>query len=141
MTGADVVRVARSMLGCRYAHQGRSRAGLDCIGLPVLVRAELGLEALDAAPGYAKTSAAFEMIDFCRAQMVEVAPADIQPGDILVQIHGMTRHMAIVCDYPLCPDSLGIIHAWLPNRRVTECRLDDAFMQTVRGCFRFKEIA
>jgi hypothetical protein len=49
--------------------------------------------------------------------------------------------LAIVCDYPLCPNSLGIIHAWLPNRRVTECRLDDVFMQTVRGCFRFKEIA
>ena len=141
MTGADVVRVARSLLGVRYTHQGRSRAGLDCIGLPVLVRAELGLPALDAAPGYAKTSAAFEMLDFCRAHMVEVSPVEIQPGDILVQIDGIGRHMAIVCDYPLSPESLGIIHAWRPNRRVTECRLDDGFMRLVRGCFRFKEIA
>ena len=140
MTGADVVRVARSMLGIRYLHQGRSRAGLDCIGLPVLVRAELGLPALDAAPGYAKTSTAFEMLEFCRAHMVEVSPVELQPGDILVQIDGVGRHMAIVCDYPLCPDALGIIHAWLPNRRVTECRLDDAFMKTVRGCFRFPEV-
>jgi cell wall-associated NlpC family hydrolase len=140
VTGAEIVAAARALLGVRYAHQGRSRAGLDCIGLPVLVRAELGLAPLDAAPGYARTSTAFEMLDFCRAQMTEVAPAQIRPGDILVQINGTGRHMAIVCDYPLCPDSLGIIHAWLPNKRVTECRLDDTFMQTVRGCFRFPEV-
>jgi cell wall-associated NlpC family hydrolase len=139
VTGADVVAEARQWIGVRYRHQGRSRDGVDCIGLPAVVRAELGLPALDVT-GYARTSTAFEMLDFCRAHMTEVAPADLHPGDILVQIDGIGRHMAIVCDYPL-GDSLGIIHAWLPNRRVTECRLDDNFMRTVRGCFRFKEIA
>jgi cell wall-associated NlpC family hydrolase len=140
VTGADVVAEARQWLGVKYRHQGRSRAGVDCIGLPAVVRAGLGLPTLDVT-GYARTSTAFEMLDFCRAHMVEVTPAEIQPGDILVQIDGIGRHMAIVCDYPLRPDSLGIIHAWLPNRRVTECRLDETFMATVRGCFRFKEIA
>ena len=104
------------------------------------MRAELGLPAFDAAPGYAPTSTSTEMLDYCKANMTEVARDALQPGDILVQTSGVIRHMAIVCDYPLCPDSLGIIHAWLPNRRVTECRLDEHFMATVRGCFRFPEV-
>ena len=139
MTGAEIVRAARSFLGCRYRHQGRSREGVDCIGLPVCVRSELGLPSLDADPGYGRTSVAFEMLSFCKANMVEITRAELQPGDILVQMDGNVRHMAIVGDY--LHGGLSIIHAWLPNRRVTECRLGDEFMATVRGCFRFPEVA
>jgi cell wall-associated NlpC family hydrolase len=140
VTGADVVTAARLWLGVRYRHQGRSREGVDCIGLPVCVRADLGLPAFDAEPGYAPTSMSTAMLDYCKGNMVEVSRDDLQPGDILVQMSGAVRHMAIVCDYPLCKDSLGIIHAWISNRRVCECRLDATFMQTVRGCFRFPEV-
>lgn len=140
MTGAEIVNVARLWLGVRYRHQGRSREGVDCIGLPVCVRAELGLPAFDAAPGYARASLGSEMLDYCKANMQEVARDALQPGDILVQMDGVIRHMAIVCDYPLCKDSLGIIHAYLPNKRVVEGRLTDGFMATVRGCFRFPEV-
>ena len=148
VTGADVVRVARTFTedkgagraAVRYRNQGRSRDGVDCIGLPVCVRAELGLAAFDAEPGYATTSTGSEMLDYCKANMVEVSRDEMRPGDILVQMSGVVRHMAIVCDYPPCPDSLGIIHAWIRNRRVCECRLTDEFMATVRGCFRFPEV-
>ena len=137
MTGAEIVTVARAFIGTRYVHQGRSTSGVDCIGLPVCVRAELGLPALDVS-GYARATTDTEMLDFCRANMVEVARDQIQPGDILVQMSGTVRHMAIVADY--LHGGLSIIHAWLPRRRVIECRLDDYFMQTVRGCFRFPEV-
>lgn len=43
VTGADVVRVARTFLGVPYTHQGRGRGGIDCIGLPLMVAIELGL--------------------------------------------------------------------------------------------------
>ncbi len=137
MTGAEIVTAARTFIGTRYVHQGRSRAGLDCIGLPVCVRAEMGLPALDVT-GYARATTDTEMLDFCRANMVEVARDQIQPGDILVQTNGTVRHMAIVADY--LHGGLSIIHAWLPRRRVVECRLDEYFIQTVRGCFRFPEV-
>ncbi|MFC5607743.1 C40 family peptidase [Variovorax soli] len=137
MNGADIVRVARGFIGVRYRHQGRSRNGVDCIGLPVCVRAELGLSPLDAA-GYGKSSTGSEMLDYCKANMAEVSRADLQLGDVLVQMDGTARHMAIVADCAY--GGFSIIHAWLPNRRVVECRLDDYFMQTVRGCFRFPEV-
>lgn len=137
VSGADVVRAARSFIGCRYRHQGRSREGVDCIGLPVLVRAELGLPALDVE-GYARRTTDSEMLNFCRSHMREVMRDQLQPGDLLVCMHGVTRHMAIVGDYPV--RGLSIIHAHLPNKKVVECRLDDAFMANVRGCFRFPEV-
>lgn len=138
MTGADVVTAARAFVGVRYRHQGRSREGLDCIGLPVAVRATLSLEAIDAS-GYARRSTEREMLDFCREHLLEVMPDELQPGDILVQITGTIRHMAIVADYP--GGGLSVIHAWLPARKIVENRLDDEFMKTVRGCFRFQEVA
>lgn len=137
MSGAEIVAKAREFLGVRYAHQGRSRAGVDCIGLPVCVRAELGLEHLDAG-AYARRTTDSEMLDFCRKNMRPVKRDALQPGDILVQMHGAVRHMAIVGDYP--SGGLSIIHAWLPNRKVAECRLDEEFMADVRGCFRFPEV-
>ncbi|MET3915159.1 cell wall-associated NlpC family hydrolase [Variovorax sp. OAS795] len=138
LSGADVVDVARSFLGVKYRHQGRSREGVDCIGLPVCVRAELGLPPMDAV-GYAKRTVDSEMLDFCRANMVPVDRASLQPGDLLVQMTGQLRHIAIVGDYP--GGGLSIIHAHLPNKKVVECRLDDVFMKSVRGCFRFPEVA
>lgn len=137
ISGIDVVAEARTWLGVRYRHQGRSREGVDCIGLPVCIRGELGLPAMDVI-GYARASTCSEMLDYCKANMVEVSRADLQLGDILVQMDGAVRHMAIVADCAY--GGLSIIHAWLPNRRVVECRLDDYFMQTVRGCFRFPEV-
>ena len=137
MTGADVVRVARTFAGVRYRHQGRSRDGLDCVGLPICVRAELGLPGMDFS-GYAKVALDSQMLDLCRAHLVEVQRTDLQLGDLLVQTDGIVRHMAIVADCVY--GGFSIIHAWLPNRRVVECRLDDYFMQTVRGCFRFPEV-
>jgi len=137
VSGADVVHAARSFIGCRYRHQGRSREGVDCIGLPVLVRAELGLAALDVE-GYARRTTDSEMLNFCRSHMHEVRRDQMQPGDLLVCMHGVTRHMAIVGDYP--GGGLSIIHAHLPNKKVVECRLDEVFMKIVRGCFRFPEV-
>lgn len=137
VSGADVVRVARSFIGTKYRHQGRSREGVDCIGLPVCVRAELGLPAMDES-GYAKRSVGTEMLDYCRSNMVVVDRASLQPGDLLVQMTGLLRHIAIVGDYP--GGGLSIIHAHLPNKKVVECLLDDVFMKTVRGCFRFPEV-
>lgn len=137
VSGADVVAEARSFVGSRYRHQGRSRDGVDCIGLPVCVRAGLGLAALDVS-GYARKTTDTEMLDFCRSHMVEVGRDDIQPGDVLVQMNGPLRHMAIVGDY--LHGGLSIIHAWMPARKVVECRLTDDFMKAVRGCFRFPEV-
>jgi len=42
-TGADVVRVARTWIGVPFRHQGRDRKGVDCLGVPIVVLADLGI--------------------------------------------------------------------------------------------------
>lgn len=42
-TGDEVVRVAKTWRGVPFRHQGRDRNGVDCIGLPIVVLAELGV--------------------------------------------------------------------------------------------------
>jgi cell wall-associated NlpC family hydrolase len=136
VNGIDIVLKAREMLGVRYRHQGRSREGVDCIGLPALVRAELGLETIDVTD-YPRRATDESMRDWCRDHMVAVD--EIQPGDILVMAFGTDRHMCIVGDYPHGGHS--IIHAYIDNRRVVENRLDEAFAARVIGRFRFPEVA
>src|SRR5687767_7481722 len=43
ISGHEVIGVARNWLGVPYRHQGRSRLGVDCIGLAVVVARELDL--------------------------------------------------------------------------------------------------
>lgn len=139
VTGADVVAAARSFVGVRYRHQGRSRDhGVDCIGLPACVRAELGLVTQDVTD-YQRQATDESMLEWCRQYMVSVTRDALQPGDVLVMAFGPDRHMAIVGDYP--HGGFSIIHALLSNRRVVENRLAAADLARVRGCFRFPEIA
>lgn len=50
ISGADVVDIARAWVGAPYRHQGRSRLGVDCIGLAIVVVRELGLLPSEAPP-------------------------------------------------------------------------------------------
>lgn len=43
MTPDAVIAEARSYLGVPFRHQGRSRQGIDCVGLPIVVGQSLGL--------------------------------------------------------------------------------------------------
>lgn len=135
MTGADVVTAARSFLDVRYRHQGRSRDGVDCIGLPACVRAELGLQTLDVTD-YAPRATDESMLEWCREHMAAVV--DLRPGDVLVMSFGPDRHMAIVGDY--LHGGFSIIHALIGNRKVVENRFDDEYARRVIGRFRFPEV-
>lgn len=44
MTRADVVAAALACEGIPWLHQGRSRLGVDCVGLLVVVARELGVQ-------------------------------------------------------------------------------------------------
>ena len=43
MTPESVITEARSWVGVKFRHQGRTRNGVDCVGLPIVIFQSLGL--------------------------------------------------------------------------------------------------
>lgn len=143
MTGAEIEMEARSFIGVRYRHQGRSREGVDCIGLPVLVRERLGLATPPVALNYAPLPTDEAMLDFCKLHMRAVDRGDLHPGDVVVMSIGVARHMGIVATY--VHGGLSLLHARSRHpRRVSETQFTDAWLRSegarVLGCFRFSEV-
>ncbi len=135
-TRADVVAAARSYLGVRWHHQGRNRAGLDCVGLVVVVAQELGLSTYDPQD-YGRTPDAVQM----RAQLAahldpRRTPA---PGDvILLRYDRFPLHMGIASELN---GELAIVHAFATMRRVVEHRLDATWLARVVSAHAFRGIA
>jgi cell wall-associated NlpC family hydrolase len=140
-----VVAQARTWLGVRWRHQGRSRDGVDCVGLAaVCVQQACGLEV--PLPDYPRATSDGSMLRVCRQYLRPVSLVDMAPGDIVVLGVGDQRHMAIVGDYVTPADDargpgLSLIHAYLPNRKVVEQRLDAAWWGRILAVFRVPEVA
>lgn len=56
MNGERIVEIARSYVGVPWKHQGRSRTGLDCVGLVYRVWCDLGFDPAVDGTGYGHVS-------------------------------------------------------------------------------------
>lgn len=54
MNDEKLVEVARSYLGVKWKHQGRSRAGVDCVGLVIIALHDCGIP-INARANYGRT--------------------------------------------------------------------------------------
>ncbi|MBM3529045.1 MAG: peptidase P60 [Alphaproteobacteria bacterium] len=99
-----IVAEARSWIGTPYRHQASLKGvGCDCLGLVRGVwRAVLGDEPERAPPysrDWAEASGAETLARAARAHLVEIAPGDFAPGDVLLfryRAHYPAKHAAIV---------------------------------------------
>jgi cell wall-associated NlpC family hydrolase len=136
-TGADVVAAARQYLGTRWHHQGRNTAGLDCIGLVIVVAHDLGLSEYDIC-GYSRVPDGRTLRATMERQLLQVS-RDPQPGDILLFTFArVPLHTAIVTD---TPSGLGMIHAYANVRKVVEHRLDDLWRSRIAGVYTYPGVS
>ena len=79
---ADIVREARGWVGVPFLHQGRNSAGIDCVGLPIVICQSLGLldQRFDVA-NYGRMPTG-QLIDRLRPHCRPI-PAAV-PGSLLV---------------------------------------------------------
>lgn len=139
MTGAEICTAARDWRGVKWRHQGRSREGIDCCGLVIVVAKELGYFDFDVTD-YARVATDESMLRYCREHFAQIGQAELQPGDVVVMRFDPNRHMALIGDYP--GGGLSLIHAYsLAPRKVVEQRLDEAWRRKILGCFRFRGLA
>lgn len=138
MTRNDIVAAARATIGTPFRHQGRAPGrALDCAGLIVHVANCIGaaVQDVDGYPalpnGELEATLARHVAD---GVIVQVALADLQPGDIVLmrfEKEPAPRHLGIIgFDNTL-------IHAWAVIRKVGEHRIDDAWRSRFVGAWRF----
>ena len=140
--GERIVAAARGWIGTRFHHQGRSRNGVDCLGLLVGVARELELQSTQGAllvksdvQDYGHIPDGKKLRATLGGLMQEVQGDAMQAGDVLLmRFEREPQHLAIVSDHP--QGGLGIIHAYAAARKVVEQRLDALWKSRVISIYR-----
>lgn len=131
----QIVEQARTYLGVRWRHQGRSRTGIDCVGLLACVALDLGLvSTLDGIDlkGYRRSTNGHLFLKYLDGALTRKPLNRREPGDVI----GM-RDGTVACHVGLLSSKSGceyLIHAWITSRKVVEDQLD-AHMPRVIACW------
>lgn len=134
-TRADVLRVARSMIGIPFVHQGRTRQGLDCIGLIVLTASELGYGFEDYTK-YEPWPDGETIPRIFGSHAGTVEEGKMQPGDVLTfwtRKRGWINHAAILSEY-------GIIHTMSTVGRVVENGWDPRWRKRIDRVYTYPKV-
>ena len=135
---AAFVAAARGYVGVPWRHLGRSRTGVDCIGLVLLVAREVGMDLPDPAP-YAREPQGTRLLDGILAHATRVA--EVAPGDVLLFRMGLYGgHVGIASVHP----AWGVpacLHAYAPRRQVVEQPMDAELRTALLGAFRLPALA
>ena len=138
MSAAAFVAAARSYVGVPWRHLGRSRTGLDCIGLVLLAAREVSVDLPDPAP-YAREPQGTRLLEGILAHATRVAEAS--PGDVLLFRLGLYGgHVGIASVHP----AWGVpacLHAYAPRRQVVEQPMDAELRTALIGAFRLPALS
>jgi cell wall-associated NlpC family hydrolase len=129
------VAAARSWLGVSWRHQGRTRQGVDCAGLVVLVGRELGLGNYDTA-AYGRRPEGQGFVQHFRAAMDGVLLPEARPGDVLVFADAAYPcHCGFLTGKHDVPH---LLHAHALRRKVIEEPYAGEWPAKVKFAFRFR---
>lgn len=129
--------VARQWIGVPFAHQGRSRMGVDCVGLVAVCCAALpefahhlqhDLVGYEQNPHNGTLERALE-------DAFGPPVAGYQPGDVVAMAFPtVLRHVAIVAEHE---HGLSLIHALnTGHQKVVEHRIDARWARRIRATYR-----
>ena len=135
VTGQSIVTEARSWLNVRWRHQGRTRQGVDCAGLVVLVGRGLGLVDYDST-AYDRRPEGQGFVEHLRAAMDGVPIVDAGPGDVLVFADAAYPcHCGFLTKKHEVPH---LLHAHALRRKVIEEPYAGEWPLEVKFAFRFR---
>lgn len=130
MTRDEVIVTARSWRGIPFVHQGRTRAGVDCIGLVINVCKEVGFLLPDFdVNGYERIPDG-SLFAECDKRLVRI-PAPVYGCIAVMKFDTEPQHIGFIGEHK---GHLTIIHALYP-RDVAEHRLTTPWPSRIVGCF------
>lgn len=138
-TRQQVLDCARSYLGVRFKHLGRTREeGLDCFGFIIRVAWDLGLSSFTLS-GYGRIPHPATVRRHCDEQMTAKPIFQLQPGDVVLMTHlRWVCHLAFVGDKGR-PFSL--IQADSDKPGVSEVSLMPDVSARIRVCYQLPNLA
>ncbi len=135
ITSESIVAEARGWLGVPWRHQGRTRCGIDCVGLVVCVARGLDLSDYDST-GYGRRPQGQGFVQHFRDNMDAVPIPDARPGDVLV-----FADQAYPCHCGFLTERFGqphLLHAHATRRMVIEEPYAGEWPARVKFAFRFR---
>jgi hypothetical protein len=130
------------MIGTPFRHAGRNHAGVDCAGLLMMMKDELGLDFHDTPiKNYdTKPGPVFRRFMERQARDIMSTTGEVwSVGDwIMVWIdeEGVGQHIAVITKV----EPLTVIHADTAAGKVWECLFDPSWLSRVVAVFRLKEL-
>lgn len=128
VTRERFVAEARRWIGVPWVHQGRSRHGVDCIGLLLVVCRSLGLSDYEVT-GYGTAPNADFMRAECDRLMTRVAAPEI--GDVI--LFRLSRNLLHAMIWSA---DRRVIHAWAAAGHVVEVGFPVAWLRRVAAAYR-----
>ncbi|APH70644.1 C40 family peptidase [Aquibium oceanicum] len=135
VTPEAVVTEARGWLGVPWRHQGRTRSGIDCVGLVVCVARALHLSDYDST-GYSRRAQGQGFVEHFRGNMDGIAILEARPGDVIV-----FADQAYPCHCGFLTERLGhphLLHAHATRRQVIEEPYAGEWPEKIKFAFRFR---
>jgi cell wall-associated NlpC family hydrolase len=137
-TPERILAEARGWLGVPWRHQGRTRAGVDCAGLVVMVGRALGLTDYDTT-GYSRRAHGQAFVRHFQAAMDDVRLPEAILGDVLVFAdHAYPCHCGFLTTKWQVPH---LLHAHVIRRKVVEEPYAGEWPEKVKFAFRFRGLA
>lgn len=129
-----VITEARSWLGVPFHHQGRTKAGCDCVAIALSCAEKAGCEYEDwtqygRLPHAGKLQKAFSNYGV-RIPIKQIAPADA----VLITWKVEPHHVGIITKMET--GELGILHSYASIGRVVEHHLDKTWRKRIVLAFR-----
>lgn len=95
-----LIAFARSLIGTKFRHMGRSLRSVDCAGLILLALQSLGRRVVDL-PAYGRTPHLDGLREAVRANLGQSVTDGIRAGDVLLmRMNVEPTHVALVADHP-----------------------------------------
>jgi cell wall-associated NlpC family hydrolase len=139
-SGEEVLALTRTYVGTPWKHRGRTRSGIDCVGLLISVGKELGLHDYPDDVGYRRLSTGSDLIKPFVEHCDRIPDLNkLRSGDILIMRDTLfPQHVVMVAD-----DSgrLSIVHATVHRGAVVEESFTDDWRRKIITGFRFRGLS
>ena len=119
LSRAAIIAEARKWVGTPYRHQGRGKAGIDCVGLLIEVAKGVG-HPVRAPSAYSSMPQGHQLLNPCDEQLWKPVRQKVAPGDLAVFwgiSHLEPQHFAFVGEHG---NQLTVIHSFSNLGKVVE---------------------